>query len=233
MIYFDKESLEAFTGFATASFKDAGLTMTSSAWEQLVEEIDQGIAGWIHRWCGVPTFGSHYVSEYHNGRGQHGTEEIYAETDRVFFLREPPTGDPAVYQDMAQEVATPNWVQSTPRSAATGGQYRYSTDNGLGIVRFHTNIPFEGYQNVRIDYWAGFPEGSDDLEYIRILAKRLASNLLLVKKKIQESQTIRNTGVRDYSQMFDLETDRKVFTPEIEMMLSRYRRYQFGGGGFI
>jgi hypothetical protein len=32
--------------------------------------------------------------------------------------------------------------------------------------------------------------------------------------------------------MFDLEVDRKVFTPELEMMLTRYRRYQFGSGGF-
>ena len=235
MIYFDRESLEAFTGFATTDMKDAGRTMTASVWEVLVDELDRSVAGWMHRWCGVPTFGSHQVTEYHDGRGENGNDEdLYAETDRLFFLREYATGDPIVYQDTAVETASPTWVQRQVRCATTGGDYTfYAEDQGLGIVRFHLNVPPEGYKNVKIEYWAGFPEGSQDLEQIRVIAKRIATNLLLVKKKWQESQTIRNTGVRDYSQMFDMEADRKVFTPELEMMLTRYRRYQFGTGGFV
>lgn len=235
MIYFDRESLEAFTGFATIDMKDSGRTMTASVWEVLVEELDRSVAGWMHRWCGVPTFGSHQVTEYHDGRGENGTDEdLYTETDRLFFLREYATGDPTVYQDTAVETASPAWVQRQIRCATTGGDFTfYAEDQGLGIIRFHTNVPPEGYKNVKIEYWAGFPEGSQDLEQIKVIAKRLATNLLLVKKKWQESQTIRNTGVRDYSQMFDMEADRKVFTPELEMMLTRYRRYQFGTGGFI
>ena len=235
MIYFDRESLEAFTGFASTDMKDAGKTMTATVWESFVEELDRGIAGWMHRWCGVPTFGSHLVTEYHDGRGQNGIEydsDLYAETDRLFFLRESATGDPVVYTDTAIETASPSWVKRQIRCATTGGDFTYFEDEGLGVVRFHTNVPLEGYKNVKIEYWAGFEEGSEDLEQIRIIAKRLAGNLLNVKKKFQEVQTVRNTGVRDYSQMFDLETDRKVFTPELEMMLTRYRRYQFGSGGF-
>lgn len=235
MIYFDRDSLEAFTGFSTVDMKDGGKTMTATVWETLVDELDRGIAGWMHRWCGVPTFGSHYIEEYHDGRGQNGygrDADPYVETDRLFFLRESATGDPIVYYDSAIETASPSWVQRQIRCATTGGDYTYFVDNGLGVVRFHTNIPSEGYKNVKIEYWAGFPEGSEDLEQIKIIAKRLAGNLLNVKKKFQESQTIRNTGVRDYSQMFDLEMDRKVFTQELEMTLTRYRRYQFDGGGF-
>lgn len=235
MIYFDRESLEAFTGFATTDMKDAGRTMSATVWEALIDGLDKGVAAWMHRWCGVPTFGSHLVTEYHSGRGENGTEDdLYAETDRLFFLREYATGDPIVYQDTAVETASPSWVQRQVRCATTGGDYTYfEEEQGLGVVRFHTNVPPEGYKNVKIEYWAGFEEGSYDLEQIRIIAKRIATNLLLVKKKWQESQTIRNTGVRDYSQMFDMEADRKVFTPELEMMLTRYRRYQFGTGGFV
>lgn len=234
MIYFDRDSLEAFTGFATSSFKDAGVVMSATAWQTLVTELDYSVAGWMHRWCGVPTFGSHAVEEYHDGRFDNTKtySDTYEESDRQFFLRESPTGFPTVYVDSADLSEPPSWVEMTPRSAATGGEYIYTLDQGLGIVRFHNSVPNKGYQNVKLTYWAGFPEGSEDLEQIRLIAKRLATNILLYKKKIQESQTIRNTGVRDYSEMFELERDIKVFTPELEMTLTRYRRYTFGMGGF-
>lgn len=236
MIYFDRESLEAFTGFATVSFKDAGNTMTASVWEQLVEDLDRSVAGWMHRWCGVPTFGSHQVEEYHNGRGANSVDvegELYDETDRIFFLRQPPTGTPEVYVDASDLTQVPSWTPMYLRSPATAGQFQFTIDGDLGIIRFHNSVPISGQQNVKIIYWSGFPEGSEDLEQIRLIAKRLATNLLLYKKKIQESQTIRNTGVRDYSEMFELDRDKKVFTPELEMTLSHYRRFQFGSGGFI
>ena len=234
MIYFNQQSLEAFTGFATTSFKDAGITMTASAWISLVEQLDLGIAGWMHRWCGVATFGSHLVEEYHNGRGENGVWlDSYEETDRSFFLRQPPTGDPALYVDCADVTQPPSWQQVASRGPATGGSYQYYCQEGLGTIRFHEHVPLAGYNNVKIVYWSGFPEGSEDLEQIKLIAKRLATGVLLYKKKIQESQTIRNTGVQDYSQMFELDRDRKIFTPEIEMTLNHYKRWQFGGGGFL
>jgi hypothetical protein len=235
MIYFDRDSLESFTGFATTSFKDAGVTMTASAWEQLVTQLDLGIAGWMHRWCGVPTFGSHLVEEYHNGRGENGTkhEEIYLEDDRCFYLREPSTSSPEVWVDSANLTQPASWLQAASRGTATGGDYMFTNEQSLGVVRFHQNVPINRPQNVKIIYWAGFPEGSEDLEQIRLIAKRLATGVLLYKKKIQESQTIRNTGVRDYSEMFELDPNRKIFTPELEMTLTHYRRITFYGGGFV
>ena len=50
MIYFDRLSLEAFTGYASSDMKDGGRTMTATVWESFVEELDRGIAGWMHRW---------------------------------------------------------------------------------------------------------------------------------------------------------------------------------------
>lgn len=240
MIYFDTDSLETFTGFATTDFKDAGIKMGATVWTTFVSQLDESVAGWMHRWCGVPTFGSHFVSEFHDGRYDstcsyppyHVDGDMYDETDRTFFLREPPTGDPDVYVDIASVFDVPSWQQMEARGAATGGQYIYDMRGDLGIVRFHSYIPAKGYRNVKIEYWAGFPDGSHDLETIKLIAKQIATNLLLYKKKVQESQTIRSTGVRDYAQMFELEMNNRVFTPEIEFMLTRYRRFQFDSGGF-
>lgn len=233
MIYFDRYGLEAFSGATYTDFRDAGIKMTATVWERFVVQLDQSVAGCIHRFCGVPTFGSHQVEEYHSGKGMNGTDDDdYTDADRTFLLLEPPTGNPEVYVDTAAVTEVPSWQTRYMRSAATGGDYAYSLINKVGIIRFNNNVPDKGYNNVRIVYWAGFEEGTDDLEQIRLIAKRLATNLLMYKKKVQESQTIRNTGVRDYSEMFDLEANVKVFTPELEAALTKYKRFIYYGGGF-
>ena len=55
-------------------------------------------------------------------------------------------------------------------------------------------------------------------------------NLLMAKKKVEEGQTIRKYGVKDFSQMFDIVgVDEEILTKEIAKRLDRYVRYNVGG----
>ena len=105
-----------------------------------------------------------------------------------------------------------------------GGDYEVQCENDVTRVLFYNNIPNRGSRNITFTYNTGYAYGSVQLNDIMFQAKRACVNVLLQKKKIQEANTIRNWGVKDYSQMFDAFSEAIVIDDRIKQGLDQYRR---------
>lgn len=232
MPLFDKEDIEQFTGFASSDFKQAGVSMTVAQWTAFASTVVDTCTQIMQRFCNVPSFESHSVIEYHNGRGATGDGYqygcVYEERDRTFYLREYSTTVASVAENTTYG-AVPTWTDKVAQSATLYGDYVWWSDNDITRVRFHDNVPIQGIRNVRITYTGGYPAGSSELYELKTIGLRLATNLLLYKKKVSESQTIRAMGTKDYAQMFEVQDERKILTQDIARDLCKYRRWDFGG----
>jgi len=230
MSYFDQEDIEAYTGFSSSDFKDAGITMTATQWGDFCTSVVENVTQMINRYCNVTSFETHTVIEYHDGRGAQADHDDYIPLDTSIYLREYATGVATVYEDINVKTATEYWVERTERSTATAGDYTVNTRYELTTVNFHSNCPREGTHNIKIVYYAGYPSGAVELNEIKWIGLRIAKNLLLEKKKVAEAMTIRGTGVRDYAEMFKpLSDERGILTESIKQDLHKYRRYRMGG----
>lgn len=109
-------------------------------------------------------------------------------------------------------------------TAASGGDYEVMSENDVTRIMFHDNVPAQGYRNVKLTYNTGYPLPSVQLGDIKFQCIRACNNVLLQKKKIQEASSIRNFGVRDYSQMFDAFSEGVVIDEKIKGSLEQYRR---------
>jgi len=225
MAYFTQTDIEQYTGFASSDFKQGGSTMTATQWSLYCSTVVDFVTQLVNRYCGVQSFEPHEMVEYRSGVGAKGDKYTYLEEDTTFYLSEYGTGIQA-FEDIGS-TGTEYWVERTARTSATSGDFTVATRNELTMVRFHNNIPQEGWNNVRFVYWGGYPEGSVQMNEIRLICLRIARNILLEKKKTQESTTIRQTGIRDYAQMFEF-TD-TILTDEIKQDLHKYRRHRLGG----
>lgn len=205
--------------------------MTATQWATLCSDIVDTVTQIINRYCNVTSLESHSVIEYHDGRGSQSDDEDVLPYDADIYLREYATGVTEVAVD-ASRSGTINWATKWQRSTATAGDFSVATRYELTQIQFHNNVPGEGTENVRITYWAGYPSGSVEFNDIKNIGLRIAQNILVSKKKVAESMTIRNTGVRDYSEMFKPIDDRIVFTEDIQRDLHRYRRYRMGGAAW-
>lgn len=230
MAYLTQTSIEEFSGYGYQDFKIAGAAMTATQWATFCTHIVDWTTQLINRWCSVTSFEVHSVVEYHDGKGYSGDGSYeYVEWDKSYYLREPATGVISVEEDINPKTALPAWTTRYERSAATIGDYEVATRGELTKVRFHNNMPSQEQNNLRITYYAGYAAGSVQLNEIQFIANRIAANILTYKKKIQEAQTIRNMGTRDYAQMFEIPDERKIMTEDIRRDLHKYRRYQLGG----
>ena len=228
--YFSREELESFTGFASTDFRNAGAVMTATGWATFCTFLSQAVSESINHFCNVTGFEPHEVIEYKNGKGARADDDQYLDDDYYYYLLETATGVTEVAEDTSTKTATPVWVARAVRSTATAGDYEFYSERELGTIRFHSNMPLAGNRNVRVTYYGGYETTNPAMNEIKMIALRIAQNILLTKKKAQEASTLRNTGVRDYSTMFDITgIVATSITADIQADLSLHRRWRMGG----
>jgi hypothetical protein len=222
-----QDDIEQYTGFKYSDFTENGLEMTAVQWTDFIAKLIPKVTQMIHRYCNVVSFEPTSYTEYHNGRGNTNYDTAvadYNEEDRVYFLRQLYCDTLLVYEDTSTKNAAPNWVLRTVRATGVAGDYEIIQENDVTRIRFHNNIPAEGTTNIKFIYNSGYPLNSKQLDDIRFQCLRAIKNVLLTKKKIQEASSIRNFGVRDYSQMFDAFSEGVVISDKVKSGLEQYRR---------
>lgn len=231
MSYFTLSELEAYSGLGRTDFKSAGTQMATADWVSFATFEHDAIAQIIDRWCNVPTFESHTVIEYKNGRGASGDFGEYLEDDYIYYLNEPATCVTSVEENVNYGTgsSSTSWATRAPHTETVTGDYEFSDYGSVPTISFNTNVPAKGRRNLRVTYTGGYPVGSPELEDIKRLALKMATKDLVFKKKVQEAQTARAQGTKDFAPMFDAISDGNVLTKDITMMLCRYRRYNLGG----
>ena len=229
MAYCSQTDILAYTGFTRTDFLIDGSEMSLAEWADFLDLIIDDASQIVNRYCNVIEFTSHAVTEYHNGRGATGDNDTYLDSDKVFTLRELPVITvSALARNVGSAEAIPAWETLSAVSESAAGDYLLETRYELTHIRIVSgNVPRNGYNNVRVTYTAGYSSTSNEMKDIRLATIRIAQNLLLQKKKIQEATSIRASGIRDYSQMFSLFNESFVLTDEIKTVLDRYRRKQF------
>lgn len=232
MAYFSQSDIEAYTGFASTDFKNAGIAATALQWATLCTNVVDYVTHLVNRYCGVVSFESHAVTEYHDGKGAAGDDSTYIEEDVRFYLREPCISVGTVSEDENAKTSTILWATRWERSTATAGDYEVSTRGDLTWIRFHDNHPLDGVYNVKVQYSAGYSSDSDELHLLKWICLRIAKNMLLEIKKTQEVQTIRQTGVRNFSEMFNPTSESTILTEDIIRDLHKFRRYRMGGSAW-
>ena len=229
MAYCSETDILAYTGFTQSDFLINGSEMTQAEWSDFLDLIIDDASQIVNRYCNVIDFNSHTVTEYHNGSGTTGDEDTYLDSDKVFTLRELPVISVTSFErNIASSESIPDWETLSEVSASAAGDYIIETRFELTHLRIVSgSVPVHGYSNVRAIYLAGYASTSNEYKDIRLATIRIAQNLLLQKKKVQEATTIRASGIRDYSQMFSLFNETYVLTDEIKSVLDRYRRKQY------
>lgn len=228
MALFSQTEIEMWTGFSSTSFKQAGVSMTATQFATFCTFLVDSVTQSMCRYCEVGSFESHTATQYYSGKGASGDDSVYLEQDTNFYIPEPCISVTTVEEDLAAKTAVPDWTAKTERSNAAAGDYIVVNDSGLTRVRFHNNYPLDGVANVRITYLGGFATGSREFNDLKQIGLRMAKNFCAVKKKIGEADTIRNTGVQDYAQMFDPIDERLIITPDIERDLTKYKQFNIG-----
>jgi hypothetical protein len=220
--------------------------MTESQWITFLSTVLPNIDQMLNRYCNVTSFDpSTTVVEYHSGRGANDDEmggyspryftygldtqgTTYLMTDKTFNLREVFYSLTSVEEDVSPKTSVASWSTRTQRGV-TAGDFEVVTKNEQTYIIFHNNIPMYGENNVRITYKCGYGTSTNQYSQIKLQALRMATNFLLLKKKVQEAVNIRAQGIRDYSQMFDISNESMILTPNIKEVLDKYRRYPIEG----
>lgn len=238
--YITQGDIEQFTGFSNADFKYGGTTMTATQWATFATNVCAKVTQMINRFCCVTTLETHTATEYHSGRNDgaqdfrnyftyvsdNANTQYYTDLDKSFYLFEVcQIATTVKVEEDTTTTSTPNWTTRDIRTATATGDYDVFQHNDLTAVRFINNVPCRGRDNVRITYTAGYASGSVELDAINLIAIEIAQNLLLRKKKVQEATTIRGTGVRDYSPMFELQNERDLLSQNVREQLMPYRRH--------
>lgn len=203
--------------------------MSATQWSTFCGTLVDWVTQMVNRYCNVTSFEPHSVTEYHNGLGATGDDDTYVEEDIQFYLREYAATGITVYEDYNSKTGTEYWVERDARTSSATGDYSVATEYEHTTIRFHDNYPKEGWRNVKITYWGGYESGAVELDDIKMICCDIAEEILKHKKKVQESTTIRATGVRDYAEMFKPVYDTEFLSEPIKMRLHRYRRYRLGG----
>jgi hypothetical protein len=239
--YFTSEEFKTFTGFSARDFKIEGLQMSDPVLNDMIDQLQPAISQMVHRYCNVTSFIPTQVVEYKSGRGASDDDtqtSDYLNSDVEFYLRNlylgaTPVAFPIVVEeDLGSPTGAESWVTRTARSSLTGGDYRVITESELTCVRFHNNIPRQGNQNVRFTYYTGYLTTSDIFKDIKMSVMRCFKNLLMTKKKVQESTTVRNFGVRDYASMFEPFDESAILSESEKTALDRYKRLPLDGEMF-
>ena len=226
MKYANATELITYTGFSTSDFKINGEEMSDAEWYDFLDIILSTATKIVNRYCNVYSFLTSTITEYHNGRGATGDNYTHRDFDKTFYLREGPVQSVTSFSaNNNSPTVKIEWTPLTEITESSSGDYIVDTNYELAkIIILSGKIPIKGYNNVKIVYATGYDEDSDEYNDIKLSTIRVATNILLQKKKIQESTTVRHTGVRDFSTMFDLFNESYVLTDDIKAVLGRYRR---------
>lgn len=226
MAYLTQADIEA-QGFANTHFQYAGVKMTAQQWADYCTKLIAFIEQQINKHCKVESFEEHEVTEYRDGKGATGDDSGYLETDTVYVPRQQPVVSvTSVAEDVASKSQAASWTTRTARGD-TGGDYEVWLDGGMTQINFHANAPTKKRRSVRLVYVAGYPSESPVLNEIKWIAIRMALNALFWKKKGQEAITVRMTGIRDFSPMFEIAPDYVVLTQEIKTDLDKYVAFPY------
>lgn len=219
--------IEQYTGFHHAEFTENGEEMTEGQWSDFLRQLIPKVTQMIHRYCNVYSFERATWTEYHSGKGATDYDSSVSdwnEEDTIYFLHQLYCDGLVVSEDTGSKTSAPSWITRTMRDIGVAGDYEIWQENDVARVRFHNNIPALGKNNVRFNYYTGYPANSPQINDIKFQCLRAIKNVLLTKKKIQEASTIRNYGVRDYSMMFDVFSEGVVLYPKVTSGLDQYRR---------
>ncbi len=231
MTYASVEDIYNYSGFEGSNFIAEGDRMGDDEWKDFLEDIIlPTVDSFINRYCNVTSFNLHEVTELRRGKG-HTDDELHSvhmtprEEDRIYLLREHPVHEVSLVKiDKGGVTGTPIWEVLEERSDSTPGSYIVVSNLDYKYLYFTRDLPLYGMNLLSITYTAGYPDGSQELDAIRIAAIRMALNMLLYKKKVQEATTIRAFATRDYSQMFAVHQEAYFLTEDVKIVLNRYRR---------
>jgi hypothetical protein len=262
MSYVTPSDVETFVGIAYTDLKVDGRTMTTDEWIAFITSFERPIAKMIHRYCRVPTFdpasSEALVVEYRNGRGANvddlpyirgstglAFDSDYYDTDITFYLRNlyftgaitllgvaSTRAALVIEEDTATKTTAPAWTARTARTTGVAGDYEVVTTDELTEIRFHTNIPRRGKNNVKFTYYTGYDPTGPDFEVIKMQVLRCMKNFVMLKKKSQEPLTIRAQGVRDFSTMMDPFDEAHILGDMEKIALEPYRRFPIPGEMF-
>jgi len=231
MTYASVGDIYTYSGFEGVNFMADGYKMGDDEWREFLEDaILPSVDAFINRYCNVTTFELHEVVELKYGKG-HTDDELHSvhltprDEDRQYLLKEHPVHEVTKVEiDINGMTSVPEWVELSERSDDTPGSYIVVSNFDYKYLYFIRDLPLRGHNMLRVTYTAGYPEGSQELDAIRLAATRVAINLLLYKKKVQEATTIRAFATRDYAQMFTIQNEAYFLTEEVKLILNRYRR---------
>jgi len=217
----------AYSGFKYSDFTENGLEMTEGAFNEFLNQLIPKVTQMLHRYCNVFSFEKAPYTEYHSGRGAQdfdSAQSDYNPEDTVYFLRQLYCDTLQVYEETSTKTSAQVWTARSLRTNLVAGDYEIYQENDVARVHFWQNIPQQGTNNIKFAYNTGYPATSASLNDIKFQCLRAVNNVLLTKKKVQEASSIRNYGVRDYSQMFDVFTESTVLDDKVKLGLEQYRR---------
>jgi len=222
-----RADVEQYTGFKYTEFTENGAEMTEGQWVEFVEMLIPKVTQMIHRYCNVYSFEKAAFTEYHSGKGPTNYDTVqddYNDEDTQFFLHQLYESGIAVSEDTGGKSNMIAWTPRIIRSATATGDYEIYFQNDVAWVQFHQNVPIKGTRNVKFGYFTGYAADSQEITDLKFQCLRAIKNVLLSKKKIQEASTIRNMGVKDYSQMWDAFSEESVLDEKVKSGLEGYRR---------
>lgn len=217
----------AYSGFKYSDFTENGNVMTDGSFTEFLNQLIPKVTQMLHRYCNVYSFEKAAYTEYHSGRGaQNYDSEIldYNPEDTVYYLHQLYCDTLVVSEETSTKTSAQVWTARTLRTNLVAGDYEIYQENDVTRVQFWQNIPQHGTNNIKFAYNTGYVSTSPQLNDIKFQCLRAINNVLLTKKKIQEATSIRNYGVRDYSQMFDVFTESTVLDDKVKLGLEQYRR---------
>lgn len=234
MVYLLQSDIEVTGGgFSYLDFKQAGVIMTATQWQLYCDRLADSITSAINHYCRLTSFEQNTYTEYHDGRGASAELGEYLERDRIFLLREQPVNSvTSVSENRASVIDPIAWTARTPRTttSTTGlADYELLNRGSLSYIYFNQNVPAKGKNNVKIVYVAGYDDDSETMDDIRYIAMQICDNFLGRKKRFQEANAARTNGTQDAADMYKLDADGAVFTPDIRLQLDKYRRCRTGG----
>jgi hypothetical protein len=237
MSYVTIDDVEAFTGYGAEDMKQGSMAMEPAQWQDyctndLIPRIEQ----MFNRFCGVASFAPHTVIEYRNSPGElefldnymswmtPGGPGLTNQEIPEFILAEPCILVASV------EIKPNNWIDQWETLIKVGseqGEWYEVTQDELTHI-YVNRIPPVGSGNIKITYTAGYPVGSTQYKEIQLIILRIIRINIEEKLKFQQAGTIRNTNVRDYAEMYDINKqqheDQYYIPRDILLECKKYQR---------
>lgn len=229
MALITQSDVEAHTGYTYTDFKQAGAAMTANQWAAYVATVIAAADSIVHQFCNRGSFAVTSYTDYHSGRGRTGENgRAYREIDRVFIPYEQPvTAVTTVHEDVSTVSSVASWTLRAVRSGSVAGDYQVLEKEELVRIRFHENVPKEGYGNVKIVYTAGYATSHIAYAAAKLASLELSANVLARKKRDQQAQVAAREPTKTGADMFQMQRP-DIFTKEIQEILQPYRRLNFG-----